>query len=234
MAKEQKKSAAENHKRVNDILFGPWERAALNWLVVRMPLWVTPDKLTLFGFLASMLIGLSYWLTNIDKNFLWLANLGFVFNWFGDSLDGNLARYRKIERPIYGFYIDHAVDIISEIFIFLGLALSPYVDFRLGLLALIAYLAMTNLVFLITASEGVFKISYGKLGPTEARIIAMTANILMFFMGNPIIYLPVGSISLYNLIVIGVITLLSIFFIVTTIQHAILLSKVDQARNKNK
>ena len=103
----------ENHVRVNDILLSKMEKAALNWLVMRLPAWVTPDMLTFFGFLSAILIGVSYALTNLDKNFLWLANLGFLLNWFGDSLDGTLARHRKIERPIYGFYIDHVVDIIS-------------------------------------------------------------------------------------------------------------------------
>jgi archaetidylinositol phosphate synthase len=130
MSKNQKYGGIEKHKRVNVT-----------------PSWVSPDMLTIFGFLAGILIGVSYLLTNLDKNFLWLANLGFVLNWLGDSLDGNLARYRKIERPRYGFFIDHAVDIITEVFIFLGLAFSPYVDFKIAILALIAYLCMTNLVF---------------------------------------------------------------------------------------
>jgi len=190
--------------------------------------------LTFFGFLSAILIGVSYALTNLDKNFLWLANLGFLLNWFGDSLDGTLARHRKIERPIYGFYIDHVVDIISEVFIFLGLALSPYVDIRLGLIALIAYLCMTNLVFLLTAVEGVFKISYGKLGPTEARIIAVAANIFMYYLGNPIIHLPFGNWSLYNLVVIGVVVLLGIFFLVTALGHSFTLSKYDRAKPKYK
>jgi archaetidylinositol phosphate synthase len=229
MSKNQKYGGIEKHKRVNDILMGPLERPALAYLVKITPSWVSPDMLTIFGFLAGILIGVSYLLTNLDKNFLWLANLGFVLNWLGDSLDGNLARYRKIERPRYGFFIDHAVDIITEVFIFLGLAFSPYVDFKIAILALIAYLCMTNLVFLITSVEGVFQISYGRLGPTEARIIAMSANTIIFFVGNPQIQLPFAIISLYNLILIGVIILLTIFFTYTTISHGIALSRSDRA-----
>jgi len=232
MAKNQNNSGIEKHKRVNDILLAPLERPALAYLVRIMPRWVTPDMLTLFGFLAGILIGVSYLLTNLNKNFLWLADLGFILNWFGDSLDGNLARYRKIERPRYGFFIDHAVDIITEVFIFLGLALSPLVDFKIAILALIAYLCMTNLVFLITSVEGVFQISYGRLGPTEARVIAMSANTLIYFMGNPQVQLPFGTVSLYNLIVIGVIILLVSFFSFTTITHGIALSHSDQASRK--
>jgi len=232
MAKNQSKSGIEKHKRVNDILLGPLERPALAYLVKVLPHWVSPDMLTIFGFLAGVLIGASYLLTNLDKNFLWLANLGFILNWFGDSLDGNLARYRKIERPRYGFFIDHAADIVSEVFIFLGLALSPFVDFRIAVLALIAYLCMTNLVFLITSVEGVFQISYGRLGPTEARVIAMSANTIIYFLGNLQVQLPFGMVSLYNLIVIGVIILLVSFFSYTTITHGIALSRSDQAAQK--
>ena len=232
MAKNQSKSGIEKHKRVNDILLAPLERPALAYLVKIMPRWVTPDMLTIFGFLSGVLIGASYLLTNLDKNFLWLANLGFILNWFGDSLDGNLARYRKIERPRYGFFIDHAADIISEVFIFLGLALSPFVDFKIAILALIAYLCMTNLVFLITSVEGVFQISYGRLGPTEARVIAMSANTIIFYLGNPQVQLPFGMIGLYNLIVIGVIILLFSMFTFTTISHGVALSRSDQALRK--
>ena len=232
MAKNQSKSGIEKHKRVNDIFLAPLERPALAYLVKIMPRWVSPDMLTIFGFLSGVLIGVSYLLTNLDKNFLWLANLGFVLNWFGDSLDGNLARYRKIERPRYGFFIDHAVDIISEVFIFLGLAFSPYVDFKIAILALIAYLCMTNLVFLITSVEGVFQISYGRLGPTEARVIAMSANTIIYFIKNPQVQLPFGMISLFNLIVIGVIILLVSMFSYTTISHGIALSRSDRALQK--
>ncbi len=226
--KKKSSNKIAQHKRVNEILLAPLERPALAWLVAKMPHWVNPDMLTILGFLASLLIGASYLLTHINKNYLWLANLGFVLNWFGDSLDGNLARYRKIERPKYGFFIDHAVDIVSEVIIFLGLAFSPYVDFRLAMIALIAYLCMTNLVFLITVVEGVFKISYGKLGPTEARVIAMGANTIVYFIGNPKLKLPIGEISVYNLVVIGVIFLLVLFFTYTTLSHGITLSKIDR------
>jgi archaetidylinositol phosphate synthase len=232
MPKPNKSSGIEKHKRVNDILLASIEKPALAWLVKVMPGWVTPDMLTIFGFLASILIGVSYVLTNVNKNFLWLASLGFILNWFGDSLDGSLARYRKIERPRYGFFIDHAVDIISEVFIFLGLAFSAFVDFKVGVLALLAYLCMTNLVFLITSVEGVFQISYGRLGPTEARVIAMSANTIIYFIGNPVIQLPFGAVHLYDLIVIGVIILLVTFFVYTTLSHGIALSRSDRAAQK--
>lgn len=221
----------EQHKRINRILLGGLERPAIAWMVRHTPAWVTPDHLTFLGFLAAILIGVSYWLTNINPAFLWLANLGFFLNWYGDSMDGNLARYRKIERPKYGFFIDHTVDTISETCIFLGIGLSPYVDFPLAALALVGYLSMANLVYITTSVKGKFKISYGSLGPTEARVIAILANTFVFFVGNPQITLPiVGQVFFYNLVVILVIFLLFFFFFYTTITQAIKLERKDREK----
>jgi phosphatidylglycerophosphate synthase len=234
MAKKNKKELKniKKHHRVNKILLGPLERPAIAWLVEHMPHWVTPDHLTFLGLFASILIGVSYYLTNIDKNFLWLANLGFFLNWFGDSLDGNLARFRKIERPRYGFFIDHTIDTISEVIIFGSIGLSPYVDLRLALLALVGYQCMANLVYITTSVRGEFKISYGSLGPTEVRVIAMIANAVIYFIGNPKINLPVlnQTVMLYNLILMVVIFLLFFFFTYTTVTQGIKLERKDRKK----
>ena len=171
------------HRRVNDILLGPWERPALAWLAAHMPGWMSPDKLTAIGFAGAVLIMLSYALSTRSAAFLWLASLGFVVNWFGDSLDGTLARYRKIERPRYGYFVDHTVDSFNEFLIIIGLGLSPYVRFDVACLALIGYLLMSVLVFVRTYVDGVFQISYGKLGPTEVRVILIALNTAMVFSG---------------------------------------------------
>lgn len=222
----------KKHRRVNDILLGPLERPAIQWLVAHMPYWVTPDILTFFGFLASILVGVSYYLTNFDERYIWLASLGFVLNWFGDSLDGNLARYRKIERPRYGFFIDHTIDTISEVIIFIGIGLSPYVDLTLALIALVGYLCMANLVYITTSVKGVFKISYGSLGPTEVRVIAILSNAAMYFLHQPEVPLPLlkNPVPLYNLIFIVVISLLFFFFFYTTITQAIKLERKDRKK----
>jgi len=233
--KKTELSKIEDHVRINKILLGGLERPAIDWMVRRTPEWVTPDHLTFLGFLAAILISVSYWLTNRNPAFLWLANLGFILNWYGDSMDGNLARYRKIERPQYGFFIDHTVDTISETFIFLGIGLSPYVDFSLATLALVGYLSMANLVYITTSVRGKFKISYGSLGPTEARTIAILANIVVFFLGNPEIKLPFfGQTYFYNLVVIFVIGLLFFFFFFTTITQAIEFEKIDREKLRKK
>ena len=223
---------ASTHTRVNDIFLGPLERPALKWLSERMPAWVNPDLLTAFGLCGAVLIFISYWLTNIDKNFLWLASFGFLINWFGDSLDGTLARYRKIERPHYGFFVDHVLDGVAEVLVFLGIGLSPFVDFRVACLGLIVYLLVSNMVFIMTITSGVFRISGAKFGPTEFRAIAILTNTIVYVAGNPLIRLPFGSVPLYDLVLCCVIVLLLILFITISWQEARRLAIVDSHPGK--
>ncbi len=218
----------KSHKRVNDILLGPLERPALRWLAAHMPAWVNPDILTGVGILGSVVIFFSYWLTNVDANFLWLASLGLVINWFGDSLDGTLARYRKIERPKYGFFVDHTVDAVSTLLVVFGLGLSPYVRFEIACLALISYLLMSVLVYIRTCVDGVFKISYGRFGPTEVRLIIIIANTVVYFVGNPVVRLWFGAISIYDLIAGIVAALLAMIFVFSTIKQARELAKLNE------
>ncbi|MBN2257337.1 MAG: CDP-alcohol phosphatidyltransferase family protein [Anaerolineaceae bacterium] len=225
----------DEHKRINDILLGPLERPALAWLAEHMPRWVTPDLLTLIGLFASLLIFVSYWLTQKSSAFLWLASFGFILNWFGDSLDGTLARHRKIERPKYGFFVDHIIDAIDEVMVFLGLGLSPYVTFTIANLALVAYLLISVQVYISTAVHSVFKISYGKLGPTEIRLIAILANTVIFFLGNPLVGLPYfGQVALYDVIVGAVAAILMYIFISSSILQMRTLAKEDSAHQDKK
>ena len=215
----------ESHKRVNDIFLGPLERPALHWLAVHMPPWVNPDILTTIGVIGTLIIALSYWLCRYNYNFLWLASLGFVINWFGDSLDGTLARYRHIERPKYGFYIDHAVDAFTEVIMILSLGISPYVRFDVACIALIGYLLMSNLVFLRTCVVGEFRLSYGRLGPTEARVIVIMANAIVYFTHNPVVQFRFGTFSLFDFIALGIAFLLYYFAFTTTISQALELAR---------
>ena len=224
----------KNHQRINDILLGPLERPALAWLARKMPSWVTPDLLTATGLFASVLIFLSYWLTTLNKNFLWLASFGFLLNWFGDSLDGTLARHRKIERPHYGFFIDHVIDTFSEILVFIGIGLSPYVEFRIAMIGLVCYLNITILVYLMMITRGFFRISMWKIGPTEIRMIAILANVAVYFIGNPSINTLFGAVSLYNAVVVMLASLLLLFFIIQTLQTASVLAREDDFSRQRK
>ena len=222
----------QSHKRVNDILLGPLERPALQWLAAHMPAWVNPDILTIIGVVGTLVTFSGYWLTHIHPAFLWVASLGFLINWFGDSLDGTLARYRKIERPRYGFYVDHLVDAVNEVMIFLGIGLSPYLRFDIACLALVGYLLLSILVFVRMCVFGVFQISFGRLGPTEIRVIAILANTWVFFFGNPRIQFRFGSFTVYDLIGIVVTLILFSIFIVTMTTQALQLSKMDALARK--
>ena len=216
-----------SHQRVLDTFTGSTEKPVLRWFAAHTPGWVTPDTMTWIGVLGALVIFFGYGMTHMNRGFLWLANLGFVINWFGDSLDGTLARYRHIERPHYGFYVDHTVDAFNEILIFLGLGLSPYVRFDLACLALIGYLLLSILVYIRTCVKGEFTLSYGKLGPTEARLIAMSANTLVFFIGNPTLKILSLTLTVYDWIAIGIIILLVIICSSTTYIQARILARMD-------
>jgi archaetidylinositol phosphate synthase len=210
----------KTHKRVNDILLGPLERPALHWLAAHMPAWVSPDICTAIGVLGALLAMISYELSNINPNYLWLASLGFFINWFGDSLDGTLARYRHIERPRYGYYIDHTIDVVCQVMIFLGLGLTPYISFNIACLALISYLLLSVLVYIRTYVVGEFRISYGKLGPTESRAIAVLLNTAMYYFGMQSVTFGQAKISIYDIFVAAIALLLTGFFVNTARQEA--------------
>jgi len=222
------------HTRVINSFTGPIEKKVLHFFASRMPEWVTSDFMTIVGVIGSIVIFISYIFTNKNPNFLWLASFGFVLNWFGDSLDGTLARYRKAERPNYGFFIDHAIDTISEVLVFLGLAISPYVRFEIATLALIGYLMLSIYVYLLTYVIRVFRISFIKLGPTEVRIIAILCNTALFFIGKPTIKLPFGIFTFYDVIVAIIAAILIIVFIYNTITTSIKLSRYDTLMRKFK
>ena len=222
-----------SHRRVLDTFTGPIERPVLRWLAARMPAWVTPDHLTAIGVIGGLLILCGYWLTGFDRNFLWLVNLGFVINWFGDSLDGTLARYRHIERPVYGFFLDHTVDAVTEVFMFLGFGLTPHISYFSASLALIGYLILSVLAYVRTSVVGEFKISYGHLGPTEVRVLAILLNAYMFFGGVRFWELPlVGGMTLrispYDVIMLGIAVLLYYFFINTAWREALQLKRAGK------
>lgn len=218
-------SDIQNHKRVNDMLLGPLERPALQWLAARMPAWVTPDVLTGIGVIASIMIFVGYWLSGLSGWWLWFVNLGFVLNWFGDSLDGTLARFRKTERPKFGFFIDHTVDAVAEFLTIIGIGMSPFLRLDIAAFALIGYLLVSVHVYVRTCVDGVFKISYGSIGPTEMRAIIMLVNTAIFF--APKFFLTEVMSGLKPFDVIGIVLAigLTIAFLVASSKEAVLLAK---------
>ena len=214
------KTMNRQHTRINNIFLGPLERPALQWLAAHLPAWVTPDICTIIGVMGALLTAISYGLSNINAGFLWLASLGFVINWFGDSVDGTLARYRRIERPLYGYFIDHTTDVVSQTLIILGMGITPYVSFPVACFALIAYLLLSALVFLRTYVTDEFKISYGGWGPTESRVVAVLLNTVMYFMGMQTIEWYGIRFSFYDIPVAAIALVLLSFFFNTAILEA--------------
>lgn len=155
------------------------EKRLLVWLAGRMPRWLNSDHLTLLGLLGNALGGLGYALAGHDRGWLHFVNLSLVVNWFGDGLDGTLARVRNRLRPRYGFYVDHLVDAFGALFLLTGLAASGLVHERIALALLVAYFLLSINMYLATVSLGVFKISYGLFGGTELRIVLMAVNLLV-------------------------------------------------------
>ena len=152
------------------------EKRVLTWLAQRVPRRIRSNHLTALGMIGAAGAGTAYALTNYDFHWLWAASLLLVVNWLGDSLDGTLARVRGTQRPKYGYYLDHVVDAFSTTVIGLGIGLSPYVYLGLALGIVIVYLAMSINVYLESTVFGVFKISYGRIGPTEVRLILILLN----------------------------------------------------------
>lgn len=218
----------KDHQRVNDILLGPLERPALRWLAAHSPRWMTPDHLTAIGTAGAFLIFVSYALSARNPAFLWLASFGLLINWYGDSLDGTLARYRNIQRPKYGFFVDHTVDAFNEMLIVLGLGVSPFVSFNVAAMALVGYLLMSVFVYVRTFVDGVFQISYGKLGPTELRVVIVLLNTSMFFFGAPTFTLPVGVFTLYDVLIGAIAAALIALFVASSWKKARELSQIDR------
>lgn len=164
--------------RIQTSVLNAMEKKVLVWLAERQPKWMTSDILTYIGTFGAMVIAAGYILSAWNINFLWLSSLGFIINWYGDSLDGTLARVRKTQRPIYGYYIDHTIDAINEVMIFVGVGLSGLMHLNIALLALVMYFLMTINVSINAHLKKEFKLTYAKMGPTEFRIIMIVINTL--------------------------------------------------------
>lgn len=214
--------------RVQNSLTASVERKALAWLAAHLPSWVNSDHLTLLGFMAMLLAGASYALARTHRAGLILATLFLALNWFGDSLDGTLARMRNRQRPRYGFYVDHMIDTLGGLGLMGGLALSGFVDWRIALGMFITFLMLSIEVYLAAYTLGTFRLSFGKFGPTEIRILLALGNVALWadptarVVGSPYRLLDVG----------GIIAIAGMAFmlIVSTICHTLHLYRGEPLR----
>lgn len=209
-------------KRIQTSILSGTEKKVLRWLALRQPSWMTSDMMTAIGVLGAIIIGAGYALTNYGIGFLWLSTLGYVINWYGDSLDGTLARVRNRQRPIYGYYLDHTVDGINEVFMFIGAGLSPFFDLRVTMLALVFYLLLTVNVSMNAHLRSEFNLTYAGMGPTEFRIVMMILNTVMFCFGERMYDSIVP-----NALVIVITAVLGIIYLVTVFSDLRKYSKLD-------
>ena len=157
--------------RVHGSLLAAGEKRVLIWIAERLPRWVNSDHLTGLGAAGMLGAGLGYALSPHWRPALLLVVFFLMVNWFGDSLDGTLARVRRHERPRYGFYIDHVLDGVGILLLIGGLFAGGYVSLLPAAAFLLAYYLLTIEIALATHALGVFRISYWKFGPTELRIL---------------------------------------------------------------
>ena len=232
---EEKKQAS----RIQTSILNPYEKKVLVWLAERMPSWVTSDMLTFVGFLGSLIMATGYALSNLNLKWLWLSCFGLLVNWFGDSLDGSLARVRNTQRKTYGFFIDHNVDVVNEMIMFIGVGVSPLVNMSFAMLALVGYFMLSIYVYIDCHLKGEMRLTYGGLGHTEFRLMLFVVNILF-------IYIPWLStwkktvwlfhnefhVGVMDYIAVGAAALLFVFYLVGFFRDAKYFAKVDPPKNK--
>jgi phosphatidylglycerophosphate synthase len=215
--------------RIQTSILNDIEKKILIWLAERMPKKINSDHLTKLGFLGALISTAGYILSNWEINFLWLASFGLIVNWFGDSLDGTLARVRNARRTIYGFFIDHNVDALTILVICIGAGLSPFIKFSTALLVLAAYLLLSIYTYINTYLIGEFKITYNNFGPTEFRLVIILINTLFrYFPAGTQNFVIMGvALNKFDIIGVAVAIILFIIYLVNIFKDKIKYAKID-------
>jgi phosphatidylglycerophosphate synthase len=222
---------AEKHefkdaRRVQESFCAPMERRALEWLAARMPEWVTPDHLTAVGLAGQFFAGACFAMARRLPASLVIVDLFIAINWFGDSLDGTLARYRNKLRPRYGFYVDHIIDTYGALFLLAGLTMSGYISERVAVGMLIGFLLLSVNVYLSTYTMGTFRLSFWKFSPTEMRILLAIGSAYAWF--HPYVHLLGRKYLFFDVGGVGGIIGMIVIFVASTIQNTIVLYKRER------
>jgi len=213
-------------QREQTSLLAPLERVCLNWLARNMPPWVKPDHLTLLGLVAMLMAAVCYALARWWPASLLIVNVCLAINWFGDSLDGTLARARNKQRPRYGFYVDHIIDAFGILFVICGLAMSAYMSWVIALAVLVTYFLLSIDVYLATYTIGTFRLSFYKFSPTELRIVLAIGNIRAMLhpttrvLGDQHLFFDIGAVI--------AIAMMAIIVIVSVIRNTIVLYRAEK------
>jgi archaetidylinositol phosphate synthase len=189
--------ATHDHRRIQTSVLAPVERWVLKSFARMMPPWVNSDHLTLLGALGMVSAASFYALGSRNPLFVHLASLAIILNWFGDSMDGTLARHRNRLRPRYGYYVDHILDSFGAVLVVTGLALGGFMSLRVAAVFLAVYFLLNIHIYLTTTVTGEFKISFGWLGPTELRMGLIVGN--WFLIRHPVVHLAGQSFLLFDI-----------------------------------
>jgi phosphatidylglycerophosphate synthase len=189
-----------DHVREHRSLLAPAEKQLLVAIARRLPPWVSSDHLTLLGLLAMPAAGIGFALIPVSPWNAALVAVALVVNWFGDSLDGTLARVRCQPRPRYGYYVDHVIDLAGSAALVAGMAASGLMDPTIAIAVMAAYFLVSAETYLATHTVGVFRLAFGGVGPTELRILLAIGAVFVarhpwiHVVGGPARLLDVGGI----------------------------------------
>jgi len=202
--------------RIQSSILHKLEKKLLVWIAERLPERVKSDHLTGIGLAGAIISATGYVLSNWGIEFLWLSSFGLLVNWFGDSLDGTLARVRNTQRPIYGFFVDHCTDGITITVMCIAAGLSPIISFYAAMLVLAGYLLLSIFTYINTYLRGEFKITFGKFGPTEFRIIVIVINTLFIYVPvkNQAFAIMGQTFKTFDIIGIGIALILFIIYLI--------------------
>jgi len=219
-----------DHIREHHSVLAAVEKRLLIAIAHRLPRVVTSDQLTLLAFAWMCLAGLGYGLAYDDPRWQSVSIGALALNWFGDSLDGTVARVRRLERPRYGFYLDHVVDIVGITALMAGLASSGFMSPVIALSFLVAYLLVSGEIFLATSVHRVFRLSFGGCGPTELRILLAVGTAAL--RTDPHVAVPwFGRVSLFDLGGVIAIAGLSVALAVSVWRNAVALGRLEPRMN---
>jgi phosphatidylglycerophosphate synthase len=217
----------DQQNAVNTAITANIEEKSKKFICPRIPTWMKPDHLTIIGVVGIIITSAGFLLGFFNRYYLLLISLGLIINWFGDSFDGTIARYRKRTRPNYGYYIDKIVDAVVLMILSLGIGLSGFVKIEIALLFLAMYLGLMLHVDLVVHVENKAQNSFGLVGPTEIRIIGVIGSIVMFFM--PINYYDMWGhiVTQYDFALLGISLIMFFMLLVNIIKEGIKLHKED-------
>ena len=222
-----KYSRGKEQQAINTAITGKAEEKAKEWICPRIPQWINSDHLTVLGYIGMVITALGFVFGFMNRWYILLIPFGLFVNWFGDSFDGSIARYRNKGRPKYGYYIDKIVDAVAVITLALGVGLSGFIKIEIALLFACIYLALMSHVDLVTHVQGQNRNAFGLFGPTEIRIVGALFSVYMFF--SKIHYFNIRGyiVTQYDIALFGITVIMTGVLLVSIIKKGVELHKID-------